>query len=135
MVGAGDTPIHEREIKSLFANSGVDHVSFTGVLKGKNLIDMYQLADVFVLPSHSEDQPLTLIEAMSCGLPVVSTSVGSIPGLVKNGINGILVNPNDASDLYRALSEICASEQLRSSMAEFNLSLAIDRFGLQGYIE
>jgi glycosyltransferase involved in cell wall biosynthesis len=134
VVGAGDTPAHEREIKSLFAKSGVNHVNFTGVLKGKDLIDMYQQADVFVLPSHSEDQPLTLIEAMSCGLPVVSTSVGSIPDIVKNGINGILVNPNDASDLYRALSEICTSEQLRSSMAEANRSLAIDRFGLQSYM-
>jgi glycosyltransferase involved in cell wall biosynthesis len=68
---------------------------------------------VFILPSYNEGLPMALLEAMSWGLPVITTPVGGIPELVISGTNGLLVNPGDIAGLSAALQSLVASEQLR----------------------
>lgn len=63
-------------------------------------------ADVFFLPSLDEGLPMSLLEAMASGVPVVATPVGAIPQLVENGISGLLVNPGDLNGMYAALIDI-----------------------------
>ncbi len=135
IVGAGDTPENEDEIRSAYKKSGIANVEFTGILHGNAIRDIYRMADTFVLPSYSEDQPLTLIEAMSCGLPVISTAVGSVPSLVEEGVNGFLVTPQDPDSLFDALSKILSSKEIRSTMGTNNRLLAKNRFGLDNYIK
>lgn len=69
--------------------------TFTGRVSDSQLIDYYRCADVYCLPSLWEGLPQSLLEAMSCGLPTVATSVGGIPSLIDDGENGLLIPAKD----------------------------------------
>jgi len=73
----------------------------------KDLPEVMARCDIFVAPFTSTygpaDYPLSILEAMACGLPVVATNVGGIPEIVKHGENGLLVEPNNAIDLANAI--------------------------------
>ena len=79
------------------------HVEFVGKKTGVDLIREYKSSHLFVLPSSSEGQPITLLEAMACGLPIIATKTGGIPEIVKEGVNGLLVPPNGDNDLADAI--------------------------------
>jgi len=63
------------------------------------------MANLFVLPSHTEGSPLVLFEAMAAGLPIIATAVGGVPEVVQSGVDAILVPPKNISRLTRALAE------------------------------
>ena len=62
--------------------------------------------DVFVLPSYNEGLPISILEAMSYNLPIISTKVGGIPEILKNEYNGYLINPGDLIALENAISAL-----------------------------
>ncbi len=134
IVGAGDTQKNEDYVKKEFYNAGAKDVIFTGVLNGEALVKVYSDADIFVLPSHSEDQPLTILEAMSCGVPIVASDVGSISEVVINGINGFLIQPKDIDGLKNRLDLLCRDKQLRDVISEANLSNALEQFSIERYM-
>jgi glycosyltransferase involved in cell wall biosynthesis len=68
-----------------------DSVTLVGPLPHSDVIDLYKRSDVFVLPSHREGFPNVILEAMAAGLPVISTPVGAIPEIVRDGVDGFLV--------------------------------------------
>ncbi len=74
-------------------------------------------ADVFVLPSHQEGLPVALMEAMSAGLPVVVTAVGGVPGIVTDGVEGLVVPPGRPELLAQALVLVMSDQPLRSRLA------------------
>lgn len=78
----------------------------SGGMGGKALIKEYKSSHVFVLPSLSEGQPLTLLEAWAAKLPVIVTRVGENPRMVKNGINGYLVKSKDIKGLARGIIKV-----------------------------
>jgi glycosyltransferase involved in cell wall biosynthesis len=61
---------------------------------------------VFALPSYGEALPMSLLEALSAGLPAVATPVGAVPDVVVDGVTGCLVAPGDQAGLKRALSKL-----------------------------
>lgn len=75
-------------------------------------------ADVFLLTSISEGIPLTVIEAMAAGLPVVSTAVGGVPEVIVDGVNGLLAPAGDDEALAQDLLALGADEDLRTRMGE-----------------
>jgi glycosyltransferase involved in cell wall biosynthesis len=77
---------------------------------------MLAKADVFVLPSYNEGLPMALLEAMSWGLPVITTPVGGIPEVVSNTQNGLLVTPGDIQQLSEAMQSLIKEEKLRLSL-------------------
>ena len=81
-----------------------------------SLIKLYHAADVFCLPSHGEGLSNALLEAMACGLPVVTTPVGGHPEVVRSGVQGELVPVADVPALTRALSALLGNPQTRQSM-------------------
>jgi glycosyltransferase involved in cell wall biosynthesis len=75
-------------------------------------------SDAGVLPSYAEGLPMSLLEAMAWGLPVISTAVGSIPEHVHQGAQGLLVTPGDVSELAGAIEKIVMDDALRRNMGE-----------------
>jgi glycosyltransferase involved in cell wall biosynthesis len=67
----------------------------------------YNAADYFVIPSSSgEGLPMVLLEAMACGLPVIATTVGGTPEIIKDMVNGVLVPPRNQKALAQTISKL-----------------------------
>ena len=81
---------------------------------------LYRSSDIFVLQSVNEGMPLTLLEAMSYSLPVITTPVGAIPEFIKEPDNGFLVPPNDESELYTKIKNLIHNPVLRETMGKNN---------------
>lgn len=88
-------------------------VKFVGMQEGDELIEEYKKADVFVLPSHSEGQSLTLMEAAACKLPILATQVGDNEKIVKEDVNGYLVPSGHPSEIKHYLKRFLGNPHLR----------------------
>ncbi len=77
---------------------------------------LYGLADIFVLPSHSEGSPNVLLEAMAAGLPIVATAVGGVPESVTNEESALLVGPRNPQQLARAIGRLHDDPQLAARL-------------------
>jgi glycosyltransferase involved in cell wall biosynthesis len=86
--------------------------SFTGSDKDRQFAEH----DVFVLPSLNECMPLVVLEAMRAGMPVIATAVGAIPDVVLDGETGLLVSPNNATQLADAIVRLARDPLLRQRM-------------------
>ncbi|WP_183093754.1 glycosyltransferase family 4 protein [Nocardioides stalactiti] len=85
-------------------------------------------ADVFVLPSAAEACPMALLQAMASGVPVVATRVGGIPEIVRDGVDGILVDPGSVDQLAAALARLVGDPGLRQRLAAAGRQRVADRF-------
>jgi glycosyltransferase involved in cell wall biosynthesis len=88
-------------------------------------------ADVFVLPSRGDNAPISILEAMAAGLPVVSTRVGGIPELVTDGETGLLVAPDDPEGLADAIDRLASDAAFRSRLGERGAVRVAEEFSVQ----
>jgi glycosyltransferase involved in cell wall biosynthesis len=93
-------------------------VQFTGWVNEAAVDALLGAADIFVLPSRAENQPVSILEAMARGLPVVSTRVGAIPEQVIDGETGLLVDAANVDGLATALSALLDDQDLRHRMGK-----------------
>ena len=89
-----------------------------------------QASDVFVLPSYHEGMPNAVMEAMACGLPVISTGVGGLPDAVGDSDGAILIEPRTVDPLVEAMHNVCANPALRRRMSLAARETAVARFGI-----
>jgi glycosyltransferase involved in cell wall biosynthesis len=114
-----------------------EHVTLRGALSQSDLLPLIQSSGVFALPAtraSSGDQdgiPVSLMEAMACGLPVVTTSLSGIPELVIDGETGLLVQQHNAVDLANALERLASDEELRTRLGTQARRMIVDHFQLQ----
>lgn len=109
----GDGELRER-VEVYAKELGIfEKVSFLG--SQSNVYPYLQNADVFLLPSKYEGMPMTIIEAMGTGLPVVASAVGGVPDMLTDGESGILV-PCDPDAVCQAVSRLLADEDLRETL-------------------
>lgn len=95
---------NEEQLKKMINDNHLeDMVVFEGWVGGEKKLRLLNWADVFILPSFNEGLPISILEAMSYKMPIISTNVGGIPEVVENGRNGILVRPGNDEEIYRAM--------------------------------
>lgn len=90
-----------------------DNIIFTGSLSKSQIIEYYQNATIFVLPSYREGFPTSLMEAMSCGIPSIATDVEGSSELIKHSENGLLVPPKNPEKLAESIMYLLENEEFR----------------------
>jgi glycosyltransferase involved in cell wall biosynthesis len=114
LVLVGEGPERARIEELCRALSLTDGVTLAGQQDDVN--PFYGIADVFLLPSHSEGCPNVLLEAMAAGVPVVATAVGGIPEVVTSGKDAILVKKQDGAGLASATAEVLNDQRFRERL-------------------
>lgn len=128
--GQGPTPQAEYdEIVAEFARCGLGD-SLVGQEHGPQVRARLAAADLFVLPSFLEGQPIAIIEAMASGVPVVGTRIGAVPDLVRDGVDGRVVEPGDVPALADALESLARDPAARTRMSASIRALAEDEHSL-----
>jgi glycosyltransferase involved in cell wall biosynthesis len=95
------------------------NVRFMGAVS--NPSEIYQMFSIFVLSTHYEGHPLVIFEAMSFGLPIVATRISSIPEVIKDRVNGLLVKPKDPHDMAEAIQKLLTDQLLYIQLSEASL--------------
>jgi glycosyltransferase involved in cell wall biosynthesis len=90
---------------------------------------------VFVLSSRSEALPVSILEAMAAGLPVVATCVGGVPELVRDGETGFLAPASDANALAALIQRLVDSPELRARLGSAGRARVEEHFGLESFLE
>ncbi|MFP6661384.1 MAG: glycosyltransferase family 4 protein [Myxococcota bacterium] len=104
-----------RELEATIGQLG-DRVTFLDPRPPDELIPLYEKADIFALPSWREGFPSVIVEAMAAGLPIVSTPVGAIAYIVRDGTDGLLVAARDGAALQRALASLVCDPARRRAL-------------------
>jgi len=86
--------IETLKLKNINVLKGIEH---------KDAPRVFQQSDIFLHPTYDDEFPVSLLEALACGLPCVSTPIGEIPNIIKNNENGFLVSPGDIKAIKRGL--------------------------------
>ncbi len=109
-----------------------DAVTFLHGLSDQDIVDLYAQAEVAVVPSLYEGFSLPAIEAMACGVPLVTTTGGALPEVVgKDGESALLVAPNDPSALSHAIVELLENRELRASLGAAGRKRVLGRYTWQ----
>jgi glycosyltransferase involved in cell wall biosynthesis len=113
LAGNGELAQTREAIRALGLDNNVEVLGWVGVRAREQLLAR---AAVCVLPSYAEGLPMSVLEAMAAGLPVVASAVGGVPDMVTDGIEGRLVAPGDVAALVDALDAVLADDTLRRRM-------------------
>lgn len=113
LVGDGET-LEDTKAKAAALGLG-ERVRFLGAQE--NVRPYLEGADLFVLPSRYEGMPMTILEAMAAGLPIVASRVGGIPDMVSDGQSALLVQP-EAAEVANACIRLLGSEELRRRLGQ-----------------
>jgi glycosyltransferase involved in cell wall biosynthesis len=134
VVVVGDGPYRDRLDAQLAALDLADRVRFAG--QQEDVVPWLQALDLFALPSWGEEGvPQAIMQAMACGIPVVSTTVGAIREAVLDGVTGIIVPPRDATALGAALARLRDDTSMRGRFASAGRERATRDFGLDRMLD
>lgn len=101
--GDGDV----EQVKEIIYKNGLEEIAqYQGWVDGDKKESLLNMADAYILPSYNEGLPISVLEAMSYSLPIISTKVGGIPEILKNEENGYIIDPGDKLALYEAIHHL-----------------------------
>ncbi len=124
LVGDGD---EKENYKKLVNDLNIrDLINFTSSVSRKDIINNYNLADIFVLPSYNEGMSNAVLEAMACGLPIVVTDVGGTAELLSEGENGFVFEKGNYKELALILEKLYNNQQMRIDMGQKSRQKAIN---------
>ncbi len=115
LIGGG--PLKSEYEKYIFENKLNSNITLIDWIEQKDMIDLIIESDIYIQSSVSEGMPRTILEAMALQMPIISTNVGSILGVLKNSKNSIIVNSNDKKELLDAIKLLISDDKLRKSIA------------------
>jgi 1,4-alpha-glucan branching enzyme len=103
-------------------------ILMTGWLPDKEVVNLYFLSDIFVFPSILDTFGLVNLDAMAAGKPIIATSTGGVPEIVRNGENGIIIKPGDYLELAKAIDKLVNDNSLCESMGKTGKKLAFTNY-------
>jgi glycosyltransferase involved in cell wall biosynthesis len=115
-------------VKSFASARNFHNITFTGYVKDEEKLRRFQEAHVFFLPSYAEGCPVSVIEAMAYGLPIVTRSVGGIVDFFKNGRNGFISQSLDPNVLADQIMKLLRDKNLYEKISLFNYQYAQSHF-------
>lgn len=122
VVGDGPEKIN---LENFTSDLGIrSKVIFTGFLRDGELLETLQASDIFITASKSENMPLSVLEAMAAGLPIVAVAEKGMPEIVKNGINGFLAEADDYRTMSKNILQMCSDKKLRKKFSSASRVLA-----------
>ena len=130
----GDGPERERILFTLRDLGLGQLVDLVGPLDESKVRDELRQADLFVLSSLSEGISNAALEAMSCGLPVVTTRMGGMAEAIRDGVEGRLVPPRDPDAMAEAITLLCTHRELRLTMGAAARDRVVNHFNLEDHI-
>jgi glycosyltransferase involved in cell wall biosynthesis len=128
LVVAGDGPLRT-ELGALVSELGLRNVTFAGAVSPPEMARLYDCADILVSTPMLDNTPNSLIEAFACGLPVVATSVGGVPFLIRHGETGLLVRSGDARATADAILRLIDDPALAQRLSHNGRRDCEERFG------
>jgi glycosyltransferase involved in cell wall biosynthesis len=129
----GDGPDRDR-LEQLARDLGIARQCFfTGYQS--EIAGYYRLFDAFVLPSVNEGTPVSAIEALASGTPVVANRVGGVPDVVRDGEDGFLVEAGDVEGAARRLAELAADPVLRERLGESGRARVLERYSVARLVD
>ncbi|MCX7765547.1 MAG: glycosyltransferase family 4 protein [Candidatus Sumerlaeia bacterium] len=114
----GEGPVLKELKQQVIRTNLTARIEFTGWKSREELVKFYQQADVFVFPSTSEGMPNVVLEAMACGLPVITSKIPGCEELVEEGVNGFLIEPRNKAHLIAGLIKLITSPEQRRQLGE-----------------
>jgi glycosyltransferase involved in cell wall biosynthesis len=134
LCGAGSNE-DEIAIKQLVKEKGVEaNVFFPGWVRDEKKDRVLRDSDVFFLPSYNEGMPMSILDAMGYGLPVISTNVGGIPKIVHDGENGTCCDVGDIVGFANEIISILADEERKKSAAKASIVIVENRYSLEAHL-
>lgn len=125
IVGNGEIDKAQAMVDSLGIS---DEISVIGWIDSSSAQELLQQTDIFILPSYHEGLPVAVLEAMACGVPVITTPVGAITELIQDGYNGLLVTPGDKKGLAEAIFKLCSDPELRTKIGAAGRQTIVDKY-------
>ncbi|MFQ6334976.1 glycosyltransferase family 4 protein [Methylophilus sp. 3sh_L] len=132
----GDGP-ERASLESEVDKHGLTEMVFFGGFASQETVRETLLAsDVFILPSFAEGVPVSLMEAMACGIPVIGTNVGGVTELIEHGVSGMVVAPSDEQALKSAIFRYIKHPELRETVrsaaretieSDFNFKIEVSK--------
>lgn len=107
-----------------------DRVDFLGWVSGNDKDNVFRHASIYCLPSYSEGFPMGVLDAFAYGLPVITTPVGGIPDVAKDGENMLIFIPGDVNALAAKLELLISDTSLRAKISEASRELAATTFNI-----
>jgi glycosyltransferase involved in cell wall biosynthesis len=116
MIGPKKDESYEKAVR--FAQKSNVEVTFTGKLSKEDWIAVSKDFNIFINTTHFDNTPISVIEAMALGLPVVSTNVGGIPFLLEHNVNALLVSDNDTEGMILQVNRLIEEADLAATIAK-----------------
>jgi len=95
-----------------------DSIEFPGKMQKQEWLALSSGYDIFINPTNFDNQPVSIIEAMALGFPIISTNVGGLPFLIEDGVDGILVDKNDDNAMYEKMMTLLQDEKTAQMLSE-----------------
>lgn len=128
--GEGDVTI--KEVLAFCDERGfASKVEILGSVTGADKWEVFHRSDIFILPSHNECFPLTILEAISAGLPVVATRIGGIPDIIEDGKDGFIVEMKNVTQLTKSVIKLIADPVMLQIMSGRSKEKFASRYTIQ----
>ncbi len=129
IAGIGDTL---EEIQRLTTTLGLEnHVSFLGMLDEENMVKFYKELTLYILATKSETMSTAILQAMACGLPVISSNIQNNAELIDDGVNGWLYTPNDDQHLAEIIIFALSNSQMAAQIGKNARAKIVENYSAQ----